>query len=56
MNKIKSWVRRVVGYGDRRVARAVRCPECEHSTLEASAECKCWDPGCLCVILHETSR
>lgn len=45
---------RIRTYPDRRVARVVECPECGHSTVDAHADCPCWDPGCLCVVLHET--
>lgn len=48
--------RHVGQYTANRLAQAMRCPVCEHSTLEASAECACWDPGCLCVVRHEEHR
>jgi len=55
---IKGWLSRALawfdGVADRRIQHAVECPECEHTTATASAECHCWDPGCLCVVLHET--
>lgn len=56
MNWLSGVVDRAQTYADRRLDRAMTCPECEHSTLEASPECLCTDPGCLCVELHETQR
>lgn len=59
MKMIRSWLARLTrvrNYPDRRLARAMACPECEHSTVEASPWCLCSDPGCLCVVLHETQR
>jgi hypothetical protein len=60
MTMIKDWLAGLVAQvrtaPDRRLTRALSCPECEHSTVEASADCPCTDPGCLCVELHETQR
>jgi len=51
---LASMFERIRTYGDRRVARAVECPSCRHSTADASSDCSCWYPGCLCVELYET--
>lgn len=56
MRLIKKVLTRIRSWPARRVEHALACPECGHSTLEASPECACWDPGCLCVILHEERR
>lgn len=54
--RLTARIARARQYPDRRLARAMACPECEHSTVEASPWCLCTDPGCLCVALHETQR
>jgi hypothetical protein len=60
MNMIKNWLSdaldRVASAPERRLERALACPECSHSTVEASPDCYCTDPGCLCVELHESQR
>jgi hypothetical protein len=60
MTMIKNWlagvVDRVASKPARLVEHALACPECTHSAVEASPDCYCTDPGCLCVELHENQR
>jgi hypothetical protein len=60
MSMIKNWLsgllQQLDAVAEGRVQHAVRCPECEHSALEASPDCLCSDAGCQCVVLHEEQR
>lgn len=52
--RLGALIERVRTAADRRLDRAMTCPQCQHNQHNASAECKCWDAGCLCVVLHES--
>lgn len=60
MNMIRNWLAGLLGqlddFAEGRIQHAVRCPQCGHGSREASPTCGCWDPGCLCVELHEEQR